>query len=217
MAFDVLDENQDGSILDEAQEGNILNSIHYRFFVKVLNQVFDFFDSNKDGAISLEDNFFLDLVPPRRDRNGDGKMTLSEAIGANLISLPAPVYNFYKRVKQPCHDIVGLLFFLTLLKSCFPYLTQLDRDKDERLTRAEALDFVSKVFTLINTPEAGKDSDCKIDVNEVIQFLDALKLPWDYQHAVRQLLTQVISNLDWVVLTILLGAFTGQRACEEPC
>ena len=112
MAFDVLDENQDGSILDEAQEGNILNSIPYRFFVKVLNQVFDFFDSNKDGAISLEDNFFSDLVHPRRDRNGDGKMTLSEALTCvNLIScLPAPVYNFYKRVKQPCHDNVGLLF-----------------------------------------------------------------------------------------------------------
>ena len=117
MAFDVLDENQDGSILDEAQEGNILNSIPYRSFVKVLDQVFDFFDSNKDGAISLEDNFFSDLthssyvmVHSRRDRNGDGKVTLSEAFGVNLISLPAPVYNFYKRVKQPCHDIVGLLF-----------------------------------------------------------------------------------------------------------
>ena len=76
MAFDVLDENQDGSILDEAQAGNILNSIPYHSFVKVLNQVFDFFDSNKDGAISLEDNFFLDLDHPRRDRNGDGKVTL---------------------------------------------------------------------------------------------------------------------------------------------
>ena len=97
--------------------------------------------------------------------------------------------------------------YVTLLKSCFPYLTQLDRDKDERLTRAEALDFVSKVFTLINTPEAGKDSDCKIDVNEVIQFLDALKLPWDYQHAVRQLLTQVRLDLDWIVLMISLRSF----------
>ena len=117
MAFDVLDENQDGSILDEAQAGNILNSIPYRSFVKVLDQVFDFFDSNKDGAISLEDNFFLDLAlgPSSRtlrvrDRNGDGKVTIYEAFGVNLISLPAPVYNFYKRVKQPCHDIVGLLF-----------------------------------------------------------------------------------------------------------
>ena len=119
VAFDVLDENQDGSILDEAQEGNILNSIPYRFFVKVLNQVFDFFDSNKDGAISLEDNFFLDLDHPRRDRNGDGKVTLSEAFGVNLISLPAPVYNFYKRVKQPCQDIVGLLFLLHCLNHVF--------------------------------------------------------------------------------------------------
>ena len=105
-AFDALDENQDGSILDEAKEGNILNSISYRFFEELLNQLFDFFDSNNDGAISLEDDFFLDMFRVR-DRNGDGKPTLSEALGVNLISLPAPIYNFYNKVlhaiESGCH------------------------------------------------------------------------------------------------------------------
>ena len=105
-AFDALDENQDGSILNEAKEGNILNSISYRFLEELLNQLFDFFDSNNDGAISLEDDFFLDMFRVR-DRNGDGKATLSEALGVNLISLPAPIYNFYNKVlhaiESGCH------------------------------------------------------------------------------------------------------------------
>ena len=72
---------------------------------------------------------------------------------------------------------------------------QLDRDTDERLTKAEALDFLSKLFTLINTD----DSDCKIDVDELLQLLDELEVPWDYQLAVKMLLDQVcefFSGLD---------------------
>ena len=70
----------------------------------------------------------------------------------------------------------------------------MDRDTDERLTKAEALDFVSKLFTLINT-----DSNCKIDVNEVLQLLNELEVPWDQQLAVKMLLDQVselVSGLD---------------------
>jgi len=169
-AFDALDENQDGSILDEAKEGNILNSISYRFFEELLNQLFDFFDSNNDGAISLEDDFFLDMFRVR-DRNGDGKATLSEALGVNLISLPAPIYNFYNK---------------------------LDRDTDERLTKAEALDFISKLFTLINT-----DSDCKIDVNEVLELLNGLEVPWDYQLAVKMVLDQELSLVSHLVKNLV--------------
>ena len=72
---------------------------------------------------------------------------------------------------------------------------QLDRDTDERLTKAEALDFLSKLFTLINAD----DSDCKIDVDELLQLLDELEVPWDYQLAVKMLLDQVcefFSGLD---------------------
>jgi len=168
-AFDALDENEDGSILDESKDGNILTSISYRFFEELLNQLFDFFDSNKDGAISLEDDIFLGIF--RGDRNGDGKTTLSEAIGTNLISLPAPIYNFYNK---------------------------LDRDTDERLTKAEALDFVSKLFTLINT-----DSDCKIDVNEVLQLLNELEVPWDQQLAVKMLLNQELSLVSYLLKNLV--------------
>ena len=94
-AFDVLDQNQDGSILDEAREGNILNSISYRFFEELLNQLFDLFDSNNDGAISLEDVSFREFSESifyMRKRHG--KMTF----GVDLITLPAPIYNFYEKV-----------------------------------------------------------------------------------------------------------------------
>ena len=99
-AFEALDENKDGSILDESKEGKILTSISYHFFEELLDQLFDFFDSNKDNSFSLEDDFFLDNFH-LRDRNGDGKTTLSEALGVNLISLPAPIYNFYNKVLHP--------------------------------------------------------------------------------------------------------------------
>ena len=72
---------------------------------------------------------------------------------------------------------------------------QLDRDTDERLTKAEALDFLSKLFTLINID----DSDCKIDVDELLQLLDELEVTWDHQLAVKMLLDQVcefFSGLD---------------------
>ena len=95
-AFDVLDQNQDGSILDEAREGNILNSISYRFFEELLNQLFDLFDSNNDGAISLEDESFREFSGHWKTRHG--KMTLSEYFGVDLITLPAPIYNFYEKV-----------------------------------------------------------------------------------------------------------------------
>merc|ERR1719458_1124323 len=133
-AFEALDENKDGSILDESREGNILTSIPYQFFEELLDQTFDFFDSNNDGAISLEDDIFVDIF---RDRNGDGKTTLTEALGTNLISLPEPIYNFYNK---------------------------LDRDTD--------------------------DSDCKIDVDEIIHLLDVLEVTWDHQLAVKMLLDQ---------------------------
>ena len=64
---------------------------------------------------------------------------------------------------------------------------QLDRDHDEMLTHGEALDFLSKLFTLINVPE----TDCKIDVNEVLRFLEVLGVPWDHQLAVKLVLNQV--------------------------
>merc|ERR1712037_956558 len=155
-AFEALDDNKDGSILDESKEGNLLTSIPYQFFEELLDQTFDFYN---DGAISLEDDIFVDTF---RDRNVDGKTTLSEALGTNLISLPAPIYNFYNK---------------------------LDRDTDERLTKAEALDFLSKLFTLINAD----DSDCKIDVDELLQLLDELEVPWDYQLAVKMLLDQELT------------------------
>merc|ERR1711971_482803 len=171
-AFEALDENKDGSILDESREGNILTSIPYQFFEELLDQTFDFFDSNNDGAISLEDDIFVDIF---RDRNGDGKTTLSEALGMNVISLPAPIYNFYNK---------------------------LDRDTDERLTKAEALDFLSKLFTLINTD----DSDCKIDVDEILQLLDVLEVTWDHQLAVKMLLDQELTLVSHLLKNLVEGA-----------
>ena len=61
------------------------------------------------------------------------------------------------------------------------------------MTQAEALDFLSKLFTVINNndPDNDKDADCKIDVNEVLRLLKVLQVPWDHQLAVKLFLDQV--------------------------
>ena len=114
-AFDVLDQNQDGSILDEAREGNILNSISYRFFEKLLNQLFDLFDSNNDGAISLEDESFREVFWDMFYRTRHGKMTLSEYFGVDLITLPAPIYNFYEKVTTAASLRMFAIFLIMTL------------------------------------------------------------------------------------------------------
>ena len=71
------------------------------------------------------------------------------------------------------------------------------------MTKAEALDFISKLFTLINT-----DSDCKIDVNEVLELLNGLEVPWDHQLAVKMVLDQVReSSFQDLVFLIICRSF----------
>ena len=68
----------------------------------------------------------------------------------------------------------------------------MDRDTDKRLTKAEALDFMTRLFTLIDSK--GSSADCKIDVQEVLQLFDQpanpLEVPWDYRLALKILLDQ---------------------------
>ena len=69
----------------------------------------------------------------------------------------------------------------------------MDRDTDERLTKSEALDFMTRLFTLIDSK--GSSADCKIDANEVLELFDQptnpLEVPWDYRLALKILLDQV--------------------------
>ena len=69
----------------------------------------------------------------------------------------------------------------------------MDRDTDEILTKAEALDFMTRLFTLIDSK--GSSADCKIDVNEVLELFDQprnpLEVPWDYRLALKMFLDQV--------------------------
>ena len=69
----------------------------------------------------------------------------------------------------------------------------MDRDTDERLTKAEALDFMTRLFTLIDSN--GSSADCKIDATEVLELFDqptnTLEVPWDYRLALKILLDQV--------------------------
>ena len=64
------------------------------------------------------------------------------------------------------------------------------------------MDFISKLFTLINNDpdndtvinndqKNDTNSDCKIDANKVLKLLEVLEVPWDHQLAVKLVLDQV--------------------------
>merc|ERR1712002_813449 len=122
-AFAVMDKNDDNSISEEIQAGEILTRYSLEFFETALVHLMNFFDTNKNNALEQDDALFGEN---RRytDRNEDGVLTLSELLGTSLISLPAPVYNFY---------------------------TKLDRNKDERLDQNEAIDFIERTFAVIDS------------------------------------------------------------------
>merc|ERR1712112_687546 len=122
-AFAVMDKNDDNSISEEIQDGEILTRYSLEFFETALVHLMNFFDTNKNNALEQDDALFGEN---RRyiDRNEDGVVTLAELLGTSLISLPAPVYNFY---------------------------IKLDRNKDERLDQNEAIDFIKRTFALMDS------------------------------------------------------------------
>ena len=170
MVFGVLDEDKDGSLFAEASTGNIGQKFTLHFFEEALSEVFDFFDSNNDNIIDSDDHFF---ASSRRwnDRNEDGEVTLSEFLGTSIISLPAPVYNFYSK---------------------------LDRNTDEKLAKEEALDFIRRLFTMIDS-----DSDCHITTDEVVALLKDVEVTWDNQLAARMLLQQYLTLTSSIVNTFI--------------
>ena len=54
------------------------------------------------------------------------------------------------------------------------------------------MDFLNKIFSMIDNVKssAGTSVDCKVDVDEVVQLLNLLEVPWDYQLAVKMVLDQ---------------------------
>ena len=161
LAFEALDENQDGSILDEAKAGSTFSK---KIFEEALTQIFEFFDSNKDNSIGLDDAIFRHIA---RDRNGDGRTTLEDLIDKPLINLPGPAYNLY---------------------------IKLDKNKDEKLSREEAENFLRQTLSTVDL-----NSDCHIEVDEVVGLLQRLKVTWDKQIAVRMILNHYLTLASQVV------------------
>jgi len=161
VVFEVLDKNKDESIYEEAIQGKIFNSISLKFFEEALINTMDFFDSNKDNEVAFDDQFFEGVFSRRSDRNDDGTFTLSEVLHMPLINLPAPFYNLY---------------------------TQVDRNKDERLSRGEAMDFLRRTFSLIDS-----NKDCSITEEEVVAALARIQVPSDQQLAISLILKQYLT------------------------
>jgi Ca2+-binding EF-hand superfamily protein len=124
VVFNAFDSNNDGSIYDEAIGGNIFKRISLNLFESVVGQVIDFFDSNQDDTISIDDSFIQQNYRYQFLRRNGQEVTLMDMLGTSFISLPAPLYNLY---------------------------SHLDRNKDEALSRDEASDFIRRIFSVIDT------------------------------------------------------------------
>ena len=138
-----LDMNNDGALSDEANNDRIMPRISLKLLELALNKTFDFFDSNKDNSVGLDDAFFNatrnrndDATRISRDTNQDGEVTLSDVIGKELIALPGPLYALY---------------------------SMLDEDKNEKLSRDEAVNFMRRTLTVIDS-----NSDCAVDLNDLL-------------------------------------------------
>jgi len=165
-AFAVMDKNDDNSISEEIQAGEILTRYSLEFFETALVHLMNFFDTNKNNALEQDDALFGEN---RRyiDRNEDGVVTLSELLGTSLISLPAPVYNFY---------------------------TKLDRNKDERLDQTEAIDFIKRIFHIMDS-----NADCFIDEGDVASFFKKLGVKPDIQLAIKLILKKYLTLANFII------------------
>ena len=143
----------------------------------LLKDVWELFDSNKDGQITevldqqREEVSIVTLIKiveflfNKFDIDWDDKITVYDwnvltgrsdrNVGRKLISFPLPVYKLYTRI---------------------------DLDKDEGLTLLEIKDFVKRTFALLD-----KNEDCLIDLKEVVHVLQENELPKDLQLAVKLL------------------------------
>jgi len=177
IAYRVLDKNDDNSISEEVKAGNILTRYSLEFFEKALVHVMKFFDTNKDNAIAEEDAF-VRYMARYSDRNEDGRLSLFEVLGRRVISLPAPLYNLYSK---------------------------LDRNKDERLSQEEAIDFIKRTFALIDS-----NSDCFVDADEVVALFKKLNMSWDRTLAIKLTLQKYLS-----LANALMEQFVGRADKDD--
>ena len=57
--FNCLDENNDGSLSDEAKHDKLMRRVSLKLFEMSLDNAFDFFDSNQDSSVALDDAWVL--------------------------------------------------------------------------------------------------------------------------------------------------------------
>ena len=171
--FDVLDTDNDGFLTVASLLPSTIASMD--LVTTVTDEMFKFFDSSKDEAVSVQDfTTFLSADCSRSpicDTNDDGNFALSEILDMYLINLPAPLYNFYRRI---------------------------DFNNNEALGHGEAMTFVQAVFSALDT-----DQDCFLQLEEVLSLLASLGLPRDQQLAVRLLAQHVISLGHFLVEEVL--------------
>ena len=193
-------------VMDTDEDGKVTFAEFKAKIESYLEIFFTFLDSNGDGSLDValkeaslkkislqflldilndfvsfmdlnqDDSLSTDDLPQGtyRDRNDDGRISLREMFGISLINLPAPVYRLY---------------------------TLLDQDKNEKMSREEATNFIKGTFYVIDQNE-----DCFINLDEFINTLKENKLPMKFQIAIKLLADHYFTLLDFALDQITTAA-----------
>merc|ERR1719184_272217 len=76
----------------------------------------------------------------------------------------------------------------------YKFYTRLDVDQDEQLTLREAKDFLERTFTILDT-----NSDCKIDIEEIVNLVTSLGMSQSYGLAVEPILVRYTKLANFLI------------------
>ena len=144
-AFTAVDTNKDGKVVAE-EALNTATKASFSIVEKSVLELFSLADLNKDGHLSTGD------LPIRKkeelDKNRDGSVSLKELLGHPIIFFPGPIQSVYKA---------------------------LDSNKDEIISKREAMNFINFLGKLFNVMDV--EADCLVSLEEVLTALDLAELP----------------------------------------
>jgi len=153
-------------LLDETNDGVIEAAIEGKPFENIPFRIFEGLLTKLFTFFDLTKDSVLSFKDDLYPNNRQGP-SLEELFGQPPIMWPHPVYKFY---------------------------TRLDVDQNEELTLKEAMDFLERTFTILDT-----NSDCKIDIEEIVTLVTSLGMSQSYGLAVETILVRYTKLANFLI------------------
>jgi len=203
--FDTIDYRHTGKIRNNLfwiNHANISSDtvidfeMYYEILKESVKHYIKLLDENNDGSIyeeASEGDIFKKLSLNLFEKIVNIYMEILDSDKDNTISLDDAALSsmVYLRDRNKVSLSEALI---TLPAPLYRLYTQLDRNMDDKLSREEAIDFIRRTFILIDF-----NSDCYIDVDEIVHVLRMVEIPWDYQLAVKLILEQYLTLGSFIV------------------